>query len=300
MAATVASVGAGPTRVNIDSLVSEFNKWQQSLFDSEQERNEVVDKLEFMSKECVSAKEACSESKKECVDLRDSITHLQEVIHKRCNIEDDNQKLKQAIMAKEQENENLIQQHQNEIDCLQQNSKKQQMEHYTEIETVRETTQNLMTQKESDLKEVAMTDKFSFECILQEKNEEISEMQNKFAETDKRYKAEMAVLEQKSRAEIMKIRNEYDTKMVKLEKQAAKKIQTTNTTSLNQDIFRKKLQFAKTESEREIAGLKEQIKHLQQQLTMQENAARAQPGGRQGSSYPLSTSTMQAKRPRRF
>lgn len=149
--------------------------------------NCLVSGVELVSEECMSAQQSCKERQQECLDLRDSISNLQELIHKRCDIEDENQKLKDVIMAKEQENENLTKQHQDEVERLRDDIKKQQLDHYSEIEKVKESSKAKLVEKEQQLKEMAITDKCSFEMILQEKNEELSEIRNKMDESDMRY-----------------------------------------------------------------------------------------------------------------
>ncbi|XP_028518671.1 kinesin-like protein 2 [Exaiptasia diaphana] len=68
--------------------------------------------------------------------------------------------------------------------------------------------------------------------------------------------------------EIVKLRLEYDAKLLKLQKSSAAKTQSAPSSHFNSDIFRKKLQAAKSESEREIAALKERIAQLERQLSM--------------------------------
>jgi hypothetical protein len=59
---------------------------------------------------------------------------------------------------------------------------------------------------------------------------------------------------------------QYDSKLLKLQKQTSR-VQQNAAASSNQEIFRKKLQHAKSEYESEISGLKRTISDLENQAS---------------------------------
>ncbi|XP_077980973.1 coiled-coil domain-containing protein 152-like [Glandiceps talaboti] len=128
-----------------------------------------------------------------------------------------------------------------ELQILQENNK-------VEIERVQEAERKQAKQKVAVVEE-----------RLQNKDQQVTEVLN-----------QLTSLKKEKHDELMKIRLEYDAKVLSLRKQNQKTAQQKGqANAANHEIFRKKWQHMKAESEREIASLKRTIADLQRKADMQ-------------------------------
>lgn len=103
----------------------------------------------------------------------------------------------------------------------------------------------------------------TLEKSLQGKESQIQQLEKQLAD--------MSHLHQ---TEIVKLRLEFDEKILKLQRERNNaKAQAGQSFNANTDIFRKKLQFAKAEAQKEINSLKSQVAELERKLTMRQMPA---------------------------
>lgn len=167
---------------------------------------------------------------------------------------------------------------------------------------------NVNIKLENDLlaqNELQEEQKRSFEHLLQieqsksqkQKEDLEKEMQENLCKQEQKFKEQLEVkysefenLKKEKKSEMQKITVEYESKLAKLQRQKATATQNQlQSSSANQEIFRKKLQHLKREHEIEINGLKEQIKTLQAQTAASRPTSVQQGGSQQTpvSAMPL-------------
>lgn len=101
-----------------------------------------------------------------------------------------------------------------------------------------------------------------------------SKQDNSFAEKDKEI-AELRIkieeIEKENQSEKIRMSVDYDNKLAKIQRQRAAASLNQQQPSSNQEIFRKKLQHLKSEYERELFLLKEQVASLKTQIPAAES-----------------------------
>ncbi|XP_071482812.1 coiled-coil domain-containing protein 152-like, partial [Diadema antillarum] len=94
-------------------------------------------------------------------------------------------------------------------------------------------------------------------------------LQHKLSEIS-RLQGELADLEREKHTELARLRLEYDTKLLKLQRENSRVQQhNTRVTNKGNDIFRQKLLNARSEADQEINSLKHTIADLQRRLETQ-------------------------------
>nr|XP_058955956.1 restin homolog [Pocillopora verrucosa] len=146
---------------------------------------------------------------------------------------------------------------------LQRCDKEDLLEHKTELsEALKNHKQEIQRVRQEELQQnrkVITT----LEKSLQGKESQIQQLEKQLAD--------MSHLHQ---TEIVKLRLEFDEKILKLQRERNNaKAQAGQSFNANTDIFRKKLQFAKAEAQKEINSLKSQVAELERKLTMRQMPA---------------------------
>lgn len=254
-------------QVDLDGLVSEFNKWQQVLFDADREKVDALERMSLMNKLMEDTHSRENALKKECEQLRSSISTLQHCIMDNCDMQEDNRELRHQVRKLEDEMKAITKTHENSLAVKEVELSEMRAEHDVELADV-----------EAVIKAQCSIDTASLQNIIDAKDEELKQKDKMMKEQEYRHQEQMTELERKSHTEMMRVRQEYDQKMLKLEKQAVRKQQSTSGAGLSQDIFRKKLQHAKNESDREIASLNSTISDLQRKLQEAHQPSTSSPG----------------------
>lgn len=254
-------------QVDLDGLVSEFNRWQQKLFDADREKVDALERMTLMNKLVEDSQARESNLKKECEQLRTSISTLQHCIMDNCDMQEDNRELRQQVRKFEEEIKTLKNSHDKSLSAKETEISELRAEHDVEIADI-----------EAAIKAQYSIDASSLQTIIDSKEDELNRKEEMIKDLKQSHDAQLLELERKSHSELMRLRQDYDQKMLKLEKQAVKKQQSTSGAGLNQDIFRKKLQHAKAESDREIASLKSTISDLQRKLQDAQTSSMSSPG----------------------
>ncbi|KAK2189952.1 hypothetical protein NP493_92g01006 [Ridgeia piscesae] len=237
--------GMGLKQVDLDEFLQEFNSWQKHLRETSQENVRLLEKHTSQQKHiaCCEANEI--NLKQELNKAREMVNKIQDTLHKRCDLEDENCKLQESVTSMKED-----------IAALTKNYEYKLLELETKIEDLKSAHVNNMEQLENSLQAQAELEKDSLNAVIDKHKQEIVEMQRQAVEQEK-----------ERQAELVKLRLEYDGKLLKLQKQRDRSQQhTAQMSGSNQDIFRKKLQHIRVESEREVANLKRTIAELEQKF----------------------------------
>ncbi|XP_006814581.1 coiled-coil domain-containing protein 152-like [Saccoglossus kowalevskii] len=186
--------------------------------------------------------------------LRSLVDKLQETLAVRCDVEDQNGILKERVAKLEEELTVVRQEH--EINLCDQVEK---------LEKLKENHHEELKKNQMDTKHKVEQVKMSVQKELQCKQEELQQFQK-----------QLEALRKEKHTEIVKLRLEYDAKLLSLQKQNQKATQMMRgqSNAANSEIFRKKWQHMKTQSDREIASLKRTVGDLQKKLDTQATASK--------------------------
>ncbi|XP_070563037.1 coiled-coil domain-containing protein 152-like isoform X2 [Ptychodera flava] len=180
--------------------------------------------------------------------LQAMVNQLQSTLSKRCHIEEQNVELKDKLARQEEEIGKIKQ----ELD--------------TSLREAAERIQRVKEENKEDLENIQ-------KATREKAEQDIAALMEKLKAKDQDMKGlneELSNLKKDKHTEIVKLRLQYDAKLLSLQKQNQKTAQQKGQTgTANQEIFRKKWQHMKAESEREILSLKKTISELQKKLDMQ-------------------------------
>ncbi|XP_064649684.1 coiled-coil domain-containing protein 152-like [Lineus longissimus] len=189
-------------------------------------------------------KDANQQLKNESRKLQEQIDRLHSVLKTRCDVQNENRTLKLELESMIEASAKLTHESAIQFEQLQEQVDQTRKQHKQEIE---------------DLEEVqsaqAAADKATYEQNLEDNKKEIQNLEQR-----------MADMEKEKHSEVVKLRLEYDARLLRLQKQTSR-VQQNAAASSNQEIFRKKLQHAKSEYEREICGLRRTISDLESQTS---------------------------------
>ncbi|KAL9951696.1 hypothetical protein ACROYT_G044417 [Oculina patagonica] len=160
-------------------------------------------------------------------------------------LEEENAELKSQITLIKEKSIRLEQDHKNQISKAINN-------HKQEILRLRE---EALQQRKREIT--------TLEKSQQEKSVQIQQLQKQLADATHAH-----------HTEIVKLRLEYDEKLLKLQRERNNaKAQAGQSFNANTDIFRKKLQFVKAEAQKEINALKSKVADLERKLAVQQMPA---------------------------
>ncbi|CAH1775722.1 unnamed protein product [Owenia fusiformis] len=229
-------------RVDLDEVLKEFEKWHTFLSRLTHENEVKTDTVKSLTNDVDRHKLNERRLTFELSNQRKSIESLHGILKKRCDYEDETRLMKEKIELLRQEHAREERLHREELASLKDKLDDAIVAGKAELdEEVTKAIQN--GKKEMD----------QLQAALHNKDVEIEHLQMQKHE-----------IEKDKQTELMKLRLEYDSKLLKIQKQNVSK--SAPSASANQDIFRKKLQHIKTETEREVAGLKRTITDLEQKL----------------------------------
>lgn len=234
-------------QVDLDNLIQEFLQWQTALRDAAHENNCFKMEIRSLTRKLETSQEAERIALEDAGKLKGIIDSLQGVLSKRCDQEEENESLKSQISKMEEKCSSLEKEHKLQISESLKNLEISEQAHRQEILKFKEET---LEQSRREITELQKS--------LQEKADEVRQLQKKLVDTN-----------HANHTEIVKIRLEYDAKLLKLQRSNAK-AQGGQTSNANSDIFRKKLQFAKAEAQKEITSLKSKVSELERKLSAQQ------------------------------
>ncbi|XP_065882398.1 coiled-coil domain-containing protein 152-like isoform X2 [Dysidea avara] len=240
---------------DLNKLKEKFCAWQQSTLDITQENNQLKSQVKALQKQCnllVQNKGVLLDENKQ---VHECVEKLQNALKKRCDLEE-NHRLQEQISAMK------------EVSIQLENERKKQMEAAMEnLEAVQNSHQKEITQIQDISNQQAKKEVSAMQKLIQVSNAEVRQLQKQLAD-----------MERGSHTEIVKLRLEYDAKLLKLQKQTSR-TQCSNTvsSSVNNEIFRKKLQHVRAESDREIAQLKSTVTDLERKLAAANRKRKAFP-----------------------
>ncbi|XP_031554808.1 coiled-coil domain-containing protein 150-like [Actinia tenebrosa] len=231
-------------QVQLDLLIEDFSNWQKATTDLAKENASLHSQIRSLAKQIQLIQEAEKVALEECSSLRSMADKLQATLSKRCDFEDENGRLKEQIQQMKKSADALEQEHKNQI-----------TEAIKEIEVSDQMHKNEICRLKEESQQQAKREISLLEKSLQEKDSELRHLQKQLAD-----------MARDKHTEIVKLRLEYDAKLLKLQKSNVAKSLNTPSSHSNSDIFRKKLQAAKSQSEKDIASLKDKITQLERQV----------------------------------
>ncbi|KAI0223156.1 hypothetical protein LSAT2_025622 [Lamellibrachia satsuma] len=235
----------GLKQVDLDEFLQEFNSWQKHLRDTSKENTRLLEKQDAQQKHIACCEANEMNLKQELIKSMEMVNKIQDTLHKRCNLEDENCKLQENISSMKEDTAALTKNYEYKL-----------LELENKIEDLKSAHTNNIEQLENSHQAQAELEKASLNETIEEHKQQIVELQRQASDQEK-----------ERQAELVKLRLEYDAKLLRLQKQRDRSQQhTAQMSGANQDIFRKKLQHLKVESEREVASLKRTIADLQQKL----------------------------------
>lgn len=231
----------GLKEVDLDNIIDEFNIWQKFASSTQYENAQLQTQVESLQKLMIEAHEREKSLMDDVEQLKQLVDQLQDTLAKRCDLEDANRKLKGQLEVM-----------QSQVEQKDREFAAKMMEKDKQLKEMGKAHNAAMVNKENELKAKGAASCIALQHTIDEKNHQIQYLQRQMAEMD-----------QENQAELTKIRMEYDSKLLKLQKQSSRQQQAGGSATANQDIFRKKLQNVRAESEREITSLKHTIMELQ-------------------------------------
>nr|XP_054764820.1 coiled-coil domain-containing protein 152-like [Lytechinus pictus] len=234
--------------IDLDKVVEEFNSWQRLHERLVQEKEGLQNEVSLLQREYEASKERHTQTIKDIKQTQEMVTKLQNMLKLKCNLEDENQELKDKVT--------------NVID---------------ELAITREEHKLAMSQSDEKMDELHKTHRQEIEDLLEtttaEREKEVGILKEslhaKMNEIGKLHK-QLAELEREKHTEVTRVRLEYDAKLLKLQKEITRaQQQSSKTANRGSDIYRQKLMNAKAESDQQISSLKRTISDLQRRLDVQ-------------------------------
>ncbi|XP_054764820.2 coiled-coil domain-containing protein 152-like [Lytechinus pictus] len=234
--------------IDLDKVVEEFNSWQRLHERLVQEKEGLQNEVSLLQREYEASKERHTQTMEDFKQTQEMVTKLQNMLKLKCNLEDENQELKDKVT--------------NVID---------------ELAITREEHKLAMSQSDEKMDELYKTHRQEIEDLLEtttaEREKEVGILKEslhaKMNEVSKLHK-QLAELEREKHTEVTRVRLEYDAKLLKLQKEITRaQQQSSKTANRGSDIYRQKLMNAKAESDQQISSLKRTISDLQRRLDVQ-------------------------------
>eukprot|EP00117_Sycon_ciliatum_P014923 scpid90201/ scgid14987/ Coiled-coil domain-containing protein 152 len=231
--------------VDVEKIAESYDLWQKEYHAMVEDHEKLRSTVATLSKQHQLSRQALHAANEEKEELQNLIQKWQGFVSKLCNLEEENGKLKQQLEDERASSAIITEAHRGQRDDLLKELSDIRATHSTEMERLQQMAQ-----------QQGRRDKALLEKQIEEKSGEIRQLQKRLTN-----------MEREKHNELVKLRLEYDGKLLRLQKQLAKG-QPSSTASVNNDIFRKKLENCKMESSREISQLKKRISDLEQQLAV--------------------------------
>lgn len=231
-------------RGKLDVFEDMYESWQTNEENLEYENKSLNQRIE-------SYEELQKISKTKIVDLNKTVELLEasvSALHNELNIVENLQRENSDLKSKLNVKEQLMKSLKSELEAKENEYKSKlcNMEKEQKIKI-----QNLETENRRLIDDL----KSQQNDIIKQKNKEVSDLKLRIEEVEKDKQSELVCMSV-----------DYDNKLAKIHRQRAAASLNQQHPSMNQEIFRKKLQHLKSEYEREINSLKEQVASLKSQL----------------------------------
>ncbi|CAH3129564.1 unnamed protein product [Pocillopora meandrina] len=252
------------TAVDLDNLIKEYTYFEKVMRHTAQENSCLEKEVRSLNKQLQSSQEAEKLSIEEAGKFKAMVDNLQRILLQRCDKEEENAELKSHLTAVTEKTARLEQEHKTELSEALKN-------HKQEIQRVR--------QEEVQQNRKAIT---TLEKSLQGKESQIQQLEKQLADMSHLHQTEIVKLRLEAYSCVKKLVPfsilylpwQFDEKILKLQRERNNaKAQAGQSFNANTDIFRKKLQFAKAEAQKEINSLKSQVAELERKLTMRQMPA---------------------------
>ena len=232
----------------LSKLVSDFSVWQETTSTLQKENADLQKELKSTQKKVHNLGESFEASNAEVKQLRAIVDKLHDILSKRYDFEGENLRLKKELANMQKKASQLEDTH-----CCQ----------------MAEAMENLQALSSKHKAEMAAAQRLALQQLQQACQAKDKETQEKIDEI-KLLQREKSELERAKHTDIVKLRLECDAKMLKLQKQQqqqqSEQVQNSHSASSSNEIFRKKLQHLKAESEKEKAFLRSRVEELESLL----------------------------------
>lgn len=236
--------------VELDSIVETFDKWQLIISDLTKRKTELTEEIKTLKTDKERIFRKNNELEKNIGDLQRMIDTLHKQLHTMCDMEEDITKGQTEIQSKTKD-----------LSDARLEIYTQKMKHNEQMEKLKQENVEEISRITKELTEEKNTEIEKLQESMEQKNYEIYHLQEKL---------EKSFTEKES--EILKLSVDHENKLAKLKQKTS--VAPAQSSSANQEIFRKKLQHLKTEYDREVNHLKYTISDLQEKLASQGNMGR--------------------------
>lgn len=238
-------------RTDIDCCIKYVQEWDDNTEKLIKENEDLKRQVFLLVKRGELSKNSEFRAKQESDQLHKIVETLQNTVDSQLKILDDNEKKKHEIFKlKEEVNawEKKYQQQENEM--------KAQMEALTEL------NKRELQLLKGDFEERFSRLRINMQSSLDEKEKTIQELKTKIS----------ALMTEKQN-EVMKTRLEYEAKLQKVHSKQVSvvepQVQSANSSTIRNDILRRKLQHVQAEAQQEIDTLKKRVCELEKALEKQ-------------------------------
>ncbi|XP_033637226.1 coiled-coil domain-containing protein 152-like [Asterias rubens] len=238
-------------QVDLNLLSKDFTTWYGKHQDLVLQNNTLREEILTLTSQAKLDKKTENTSQVELNQLHEIISGLQDSVTKKCNLEDENKQLKETIQRLKEDIDAVKEEGKEAITTVERQLEEVHAEHTCQIE---ETHQQAVMLKAKELT--------ALEKEIRVKSAENKQLKKQFAEAEKGHQTG-----------IVKLRLEYDAKLLKLQSANTRTIQRNEKpVSVGSHIFREKMLNAQAASEREVAHLKQTVNDLKRKLSQHSSA----------------------------
>jgi polyhydroxyalkanoate synthesis regulator phasin len=228
---------------DLDQLRSDFLAWQQATSCVSSQNVGLKSQLATVERQLLASQTAERAANETASQLREQVQKLQHILLKQCDMEEENRQLKEQIASLKVEAAELEKQHRQQMTEALESLEVAQASHHEEITALKDEAAQEMKREVGQLEKTVAEQKAEIRQLRKELND----------------------YEKDHHTQLVKIRLEYDAKLLKMQKQTAKPVPNQQS-SVGHEIFRKKLQAAKADSDKEIMSLKRTVADLEKRL----------------------------------
>ncbi|XP_064605471.1 kinesin-like protein KIF15 [Liolophura sinensis] len=232
-------------QVEVEMVLKQFDHWQQAVMSLQRTRSDLMDKLAAKGKENQELQQRNVKLRQELTDMHEAIDGIQKQLQYICTLQDDVETLKSKLHLEKHKTDDL-------------NKKVADMQEQHEQEIV-----ELKEKHNTDMQTAVESSKAEGHLLIDKLNRALSERDI----TINGLHGQLQQAESEKQAEVVRITMEFESKIAKLQRQKLQSCSAAQSSAAAQEIFRKKLQFMKAESEKEISALKQTIAELRQKVT---------------------------------
>ena len=234
---------------NLDLFESMFESWRAKEINLEQDGKGLNQKIDTHIEEQKISNAKIEDLNKTIELFQASVTALHNELNMVEHLGKENADLKSKLNKSESQVKALKHEDTQKKSEFSQNLCNIEKEHASKIKFIEEENARQIDKLTSNLNE-----------ITKQKDKEICELKHNIEQ-----------IEKDKQSELVRMSVDYDNKVAKIQRQKAAASLNQQASSANQEVFRKKLQHLKTEYDREVGNLKEQVASLQSQLSATES-----------------------------